>query len=1248
MATTVAELQAIITADTRGLDNGLSKSQSQLKAFGTDLTRLGVGLSASVTAPLALMGKAAVEAGSSFESAFAGVRKTVDATEPELAKMREGFRQMAREIPITANEMAKIGEAAGALGVKKSDILAFTRTMADLGVATNLTSDQAATGLARLANIIKNDAGPQFDRLGATLVALGNAGASTEQEILEMSLRIAGAGKQAGLSEADILGFANALSSVGIEAEAGGSSISRVFTKMADATKMGGKELQIFAQVAGQSAADFKKAFETDAAGATISFIEGLGKIAASGQSLTPILEQLELSDIRVSDALKRAAGSGDLFRESIELGSKAWADNSALTKEATERYKTFDSQVQIFKNTLTDVGITLFDTFRPALMSIVDGLKSLVDNLTPTVKAFAEAHPEITKAGLAFVALAAVSGPVLLALGAISTAIASLSVPLVAGVAAVSALAVAYATDFEGIRTLVNSIVADLVKLYQDHKTEIDLLAQGVGVALTLMAKFWAEQVKEILESIRLLTLALRVMAGDYEAAWELMKESGKQRQQEIIKDNSTFTLIIKSAVLVLTKDLDKIWKLFADLLSATWDSIKAQATNAWNAIGTAIIKPIQDALNWIKSKIGDFQAAFAAITAAAKAGLVVKSPPIAAQWVEMIGQSAIKSAAMTASAAPKFNEAFSAITAFAREHLPKAVSTIIDLGGTVIKVLEDLGVKLPKVLGDIFGKAGTGAGATAAGKAGGILGQQFVEKFSLALEGAKGVLAAGSAPNRVSGAISGGLSGAISGALIGSIFGPVGTVVGLIAGGLAGVIGGIWRSPLQKAQEAAALQEAKDAIQLSMQRVLKGAQEVIQSATESFMKALEFFEKLDEFSAVRKAKFQEFWKAMTRLMNGFFELAKQFVGQSMPQLKAVAETIKPIAEAIAMLPAAFDAISGHFGIAQSSIDNFFASFSKIMDAFFERSEIWIDGISKRAMKVANRLSPVVQLISAFGQALTDISGVKEPGDEIFAIFSRVIDKIVDAVANLSLKFDKAVLKTMANFAEKAGAALSIWKEAIESIKATVDIQAPSEASVDNVVAGIELFINKLAGAVERMVTTDLARITAFANVVTPIAGAIKAWAETAEVIRGYTAVAAEVWDQIVTDFERGLVLLNLLILDAQLYVEKATLFKSLIDQGAGLVEAALGAFGASISSAASALTGGLPQGGEAIGTSVSSQAAMSLGPSTSSRASAQTVVNVTVQGTVIESVKLADAIRGVLVSEGRRGTISLGVVTA
>jgi Phage-related minor tail protein. len=161
----------------------------------------------------------------------------------------------------------------------------------------------------------------EIDRLGSSLVALGNNSATTEREILDMATRIASAGAQIGLTEGEVLGFAAALSSVGIEAEAGGTAISKVMIQTRNAVMDGGEALETFAMVAGMSADQFKTKFEQDAGGAIIDFIEGLARLESQGVNTNTILAELGFADVRVGNALRSAASAGDLFRE-----ASSWA----------------------------------------------------------------------------------------------------------------------------------------------------------------------------------------------------------------------------------------------------------------------------------------------------------------------------------------------------------------------------------------------------------------------------------------------------------------------------------------------------------------------------------------------------------------------------------------------------------------------------------------------------------------------------------------------------------------------------------------------------------------------------------------------------------------------------------------------------------------------------------------------------------------------------------------------------------
>ena len=425
--------------------------KEKIKEASATFRKMGTALLGVATTSIAYATQKAIE----FESAFAGVKKTVNETVNVTFKdLEKGLKDLSERMPQSAAELAAIAESAGQLGIQTENILKFTETMAMLGDTTNLGSEEAATSFARFANIVgmsQND----FDRLGSTVVALGNNLATTESEITAMAMRLAGAGAQIGLSEAQILSFAGALSSVGIEAEAGGTAFSKVMSSMQLAVETSNDSLKDFAKVAGMTTKEFKKAFENDAASAIMAFVEGLADTERLGKSTTAMLAEMGVEEIRLTDALKRASNASGVFNDALEIGSKAWKDNIALTKEAEERYKTTESQIKTLKNQITNVFADLGESFLPVIQDIVNNIRTLTTefkNLDPALK------ENVAK----FMLITAAVGAVLLAIGMLA--------PIVTGIILViKALGVVcgvVAAAFAFICTPVGAVIAAMVAL--------------------------------------------------------------------------------------------------------------------------------------------------------------------------------------------------------------------------------------------------------------------------------------------------------------------------------------------------------------------------------------------------------------------------------------------------------------------------------------------------------------------------------------------------------------------------------------------------------------------------------------------------------------------------------------------------------------------------------------------------------------------------------------------------------------
>lgn len=365
MALNVGELFATVSLDDSGFQSTLS---SITKSIGTF-----VGVTSLFT-----LGKESIESYAEFESAFTGVMKTVDETaNTTYEDIKTSIIGMAEVLPATTKEIAGVMEAAGQLGIGADYIEDFTRVMIDMGESTNLAAEDAATTLARFANIM-GTSHDEFSNLGSAIVDLGNNYATTEREIAEMAMRMAGAGAQAGMSEADILGFAAAMSSVGLYAEAGGTAFSTFVSDMTVASSKGAKEMAAFAEVAGMSAGEFKKLYDSDAASAVSAFITGLGEM----ENASAWLVEYGYDQQRMRDFLLRTSEAHESVNSALETSNAAYEENIALTIEAEKRYATLDSQFAITKNNLQDMFRQFGETLLPAVRVALDSANLLIDGI--------------------------------------------------------------------------------------------------------------------------------------------------------------------------------------------------------------------------------------------------------------------------------------------------------------------------------------------------------------------------------------------------------------------------------------------------------------------------------------------------------------------------------------------------------------------------------------------------------------------------------------------------------------------------------------------------------------------------------------------------------------------------------------------------------------------------------------------------------------------------------------------------
>lgn len=613
--------------DTSGFTSGFSTARRSMQQFmdqsntlagrtkslGTAFTTAGSTLTKNLTLPIVTAGTAAAKAAIDFESAFAGVRKTVDATEQEYEQLSDSIVKLSNKMPQSASAIAGVMEVAGQLGIRGTEnLVQFTETMIMLGDATNLSSEEAATSLARVMNIM-GTAGEDISRLGATVVALGNNFATTESEIVEMTNRLAAGAKLAGLTEAETMALAAAMSSVGIQAEAGGTAMVQTFNEIESAVANGGEKLDEFARIAGMSSEEFTSTWEDKPIVALQGFIKGLGQLEENGESTVLVLDKLGLTGIRQSNMLKSLGLASELLGDSINLANSAWQENTALVKEAETRYGTLASKLAILWNNIKNLAIS----FGNLLMPAIEKVSSKIRSITERIDAMSEGQK---KALVTILAVVAGLGPLLLILGKL---IVSISLVMTA----VKALFVLFAANpIALVITLIAGLVAAVVhlwnnseafrefwiQLWEEVKAAAQNAAENIGAFLQNVALFFDNLGQSISNSI-----------SNFVGFWILAWEDAKQCVENAKENFRAAADNIAAFFSALGEHISTIWNSiltwvsesltnmvstiegFGETLFAAGSSIFSSLFSGFQSIWSSIVSWVEEKVGWIASKL-------------------------------------------------------------------------------------------------------------------------------------------------------------------------------------------------------------------------------------------------------------------------------------------------------------------------------------------------------------------------------------------------------------------------------------------------------------------------------------------------------------------------------------------------------------------------------------------------------------------------------------------------------------------
>ena len=346
---------------------------------------------AGAVAGVAFPVKLAVE----FESAMADVKKVVDFDTPKQFKeMEQDILRLTRTIPMAGTELAKITASGGQLGVARKDLPKFTETIAKMSVAFDMAADQAGDSMAKLANVYQIPI-DQIGKLGDAVNHLSNSSPAKAGDIINTLGRVGGVAKQFGLTEIQTTSLSNAFISLGKTPEIAGTAINGMLTKLMTADKQGAKFQQALKNM-GMESKDLKKAIKENGEQALMDFLKQVGKLPKENQMGALV----DLFGLEYADDVAVLVGGLETYKKSINELKKTSKDGKpafigSMDKEFSARSATTANNWQIFKNSLTEIGITAGSVLLPALNQLMTTIRPIINSFAD----WASKNPEVVSA---------------------------------------------------------------------------------------------------------------------------------------------------------------------------------------------------------------------------------------------------------------------------------------------------------------------------------------------------------------------------------------------------------------------------------------------------------------------------------------------------------------------------------------------------------------------------------------------------------------------------------------------------------------------------------------------------------------------------------------------------------------------------------------------------------------------------------------------------------------------------------
>lgn len=490
MAMTAAELKVKIGADTGEAERGMQSVSERLTNLSQNALKTGGMLTAGITVPVAGIAKAALDMAVDYESAMNMLQAVSGATDEQMQQVAQTAKALGADLTLPATSASDAATAMVELakaGLSVEQSMAAAKGVLQLSAAGNLSNAAAAEIAANALNAF-GLSGERAADVANLLAAAANASSAEVTDVAD-SLKMASAVfASAGIPIEELIASIAQMANAGIKGSDAGTSLKQMLLSLQAPTDtaralMDGLGISIY-----------------DAQGAMLPWGDIINQFSTVLATLTQEERNAALATIFGSDAVRAAnivlMGGVEAHNEMLDAVTR----EGAAAELAGARMKGLGGALQGLQSQIETVLLELAEPFLGTLEGWARGLADLVPKIT-------ELDPNLRNAALAFLAVLAAAGPVLLVVGALSAALSFLLSPIGLVIAAVAALAAAYASNFLGIRDLTDQVVATIGGLLANLA---DYWTNTLLPAITIVWAFVSGELSPLMRALGNVTLAI------------------------------------------------------------------------------------------------------------------------------------------------------------------------------------------------------------------------------------------------------------------------------------------------------------------------------------------------------------------------------------------------------------------------------------------------------------------------------------------------------------------------------------------------------------------------------------------------------------------------------------------------------------------------------------------------------------------------------------------------------------------